>query len=157
MWAAWQTHLHSTNHHKNTAITKTSHAWLLTHANARHASSSTSLRSYSLVYPTVLEVRDCNACHDLWNNTLFCLAEQNIWPYFLAYRQIINNSHLIPPKLLPLLPSLPLFLSSLSLHFPIYLYFSLFLPSDIILPLSSVWSTALPDAPCLLFMLRRTS
>lgn len=66
-----------------------------------------SLRCSSAVYPSVFRVwKDCNACHDLWNNTLFCLAEQNIWLYFLAYRQIINNSHLILPQLLP---SLPLF------------------------------------------------
>lgn len=32
----------------------------------------------------------------------FCLAEQNIWLYFLAYRHIINNSHLNPPSDTPL-------------------------------------------------------
>lgn len=85
-----------------------------------------SLRCSSAVYPSVFRVwKDCNACHDLWNNTLFCLAEQNIWLYFLAYRQIINNSHLILPQLLP---SLPLFfiipLSALS---------------ALLLPFSPIW------------------
>lgn len=47
----------------------------------------------------------------------FCLAEQNIWPSFLAYRQIINNSHLNPPLTSFLfLPSLLLFYHS-ALHF----------------------------------------
>lgn len=51
----------------------------------------------------------------------FCgLAEQNIWPYFLTYKQIINNSRLILPKLLPLLPSPP----SLRSLIELWLFFS---------------------------------
>lgn len=150
-----QAHLHATDHRKNTVITKTLVMWLLIHATCQWPYHCAVLLLFIQVY--LESEKDCNACHDLWNNTLFCLAEQNIWLYFLAYRQIINNSHLILPQLLPFLPSIPLFLSSPSLHFPLFqLYFSLFLLSDIILTLSSVWSTAMPDALRLLFMPQRT-
>lgn len=133
LWRQWcikqtyelhaQAHLHATDHRKNTVITKTLVMWLLIHATCQWPYHCAVLLLFIQVY--LESEKDCNACHDLWNNTLFCLAEQNIWLYFLAYRQIINNSHLILPQLLP---SLPLFfiipLSALS---------------ALLLPFSPIW------------------
>lgn len=128
LWRQWcvkqthqlhaQAHLHVTGRRKNTVTTKTLIMRLLIRATCQQPHHSAVLLLFIRVY--LESEKDCNACHDLWNNTLFCLAEQNIWLYFLAYRQIINNSHLIPSP--PLLPPLPLFLSSPFLHFPIQFY-----------------------------------
>lgn len=88
-----KTHLHATFRRENTVITKTP-LMLLIHAMCQRPYRC--FLSPPAVYSSVFRVKKPvmqAATFEIIH--FFCPAEQNIWPRFLAYRQIINNSQLI--------------------------------------------------------------